>query len=79
MFGRGKKVVEVLKGEIVRLQKHNDVLLDRLMARSLPELKTFSSPEAWTRDGEAVKWDEDDTLAGLEVDEEEEKIGYENR
>ena len=83
MFRKGRKelekVIEVLEKEIKRLQDHNNQLFAKLMARSYPELQTYSPPVEFTQSGEPIAWDEDVTLAGEEVDEEEERVSHENR
>lgn len=84
MFGRKRrleqeKVIEVLEKEIKRLQEHNNQLFDKLMARSYPELQTYTPPVVFKQSGEAIKWNEDENLAGEEIDEEEARADYENR
>ena len=55
--------VEVYKDIIKELRKQNQDLLDRLAARNLPELKTFTLPEEESPLSE-YKFQEDEDLAG---------------
>ena len=59
--------VAILKEQIVRLEAQNTDLMDRLLARSLPELKTFQLPVDDLRP-EGYDPLEDENLAGEIVD-----------
>jgi len=56
-------IVALLKEQIVRLEDQNKDLMNRLMARDLPELTTFTLPEIENKK-EVYKPEEDEALAG---------------
>jgi len=55
--------ISVLRDQIRELRSQNEDLLDRLMARDIPELKTFTLP-AFEQEKEEYKPEEDEDLAG---------------
>jgi len=52
------------KEQVIRLEQQNSSLFDRLAARSLPELKTFTIPEETHLQPEEYNPLEDEDLAG---------------
>ena len=64
MFGRRRKE-QVLVEVIEKLLKQNEKLLDRLMAKDLPELKTYTVDEGIPSARTRISYpDEDDMNAG---------------
>ena len=60
----------VLKEHIKRLEKQNQDLMDRLMARDIPELKTYVIPESKV-EPESYTFTEDEDIAGEIIEGEE--------
>jgi len=55
--------VVILKEHIKRLEKQNQELMDRLMARDIPELKTYTIPVSETV-YDPYRAEEDEDIAG---------------
>ena len=62
--------ISVLKTQIMELRSQNEDLMDRVLARDLPELKTFALP-AFKQEKEEYKPEEDESRAGEIIHDEE--------
>jgi len=59
-----EKLVGFYEGIIRRLEEQNKELMDRFLARDLPELKTFTLPEVPVGTIPEVSLEENEDLAG---------------
>ena len=62
--------ISILKTQIMELRSQNEDLMDRVLARDLPELKTYVLP-AFKQEKEEYKPEEDESRAGEIIHDEE--------
>jgi len=62
--------ISILKTQIMELRSQNEDLLDRVLARDLPELKTFAIPEH-EKEPEEYRPEEDELRAGEVISDQE--------